>query len=71
MFNRKMFLSVSLILNAVCLYTFTLTTQVYFLYGNRIIVGVFQVRNFLTISHSYQFIYQFGVINLEFKAKNL
>jgi hypothetical protein len=69
-------LIISLILNAVCLYTFTITDIIWILFCNRIIVGVFQVDLFyfiitklLNISnlfrHTFQFIFLFGVINLE------
>jgi predicted MFS family arabinose efflux permease len=44
-FNRKLLLVVSLILNGVCLYTFTLTSAYWFLVLNRIVVGIFQVTN--------------------------
>ena len=43
-YNRKLLLVVSLILNGVCLYTFTLTTAYWFLVINRIVVGIFQVN---------------------------
>lgn len=46
-FNRKYLLMICLILNAVCLYTFTVFNQYWFLCLNRVIVGIFQVNVFL------------------------
>lgn len=45
-FNRKLLLIISLVLNGVCLWTFTLTKAYWFLVINRIVVGIFQVKLF-------------------------
>ena len=41
-FNRKYLLIIFLLLNALCLYSFTLTTNKILLFANRVFVGIFQ-----------------------------
>lgn len=68
--SRKWTLIISLLGVVVCLFTFPLSKNIALLFGNRILVGIFQVSHFIK-SLFYKYFHQFGLINFRLKKEKL